>query len=107
MLEYAAPHHHHIATMLYFNDGERDISDQLAYASFTPGQFALVLTDVQFTADRCSACWRKPVMMLHDGNIYYQMHIDDLPMCILCHASGHIERPIPVAAGETWRTWPA
>lgn len=37
--------------------GHRPLNDQLPFADFTPGRWAVLLTDVARTEDRCPACW--------------------------------------------------
>lgn len=78
-----------------------DISDQLAFATFTPGMSALILSDVQPTIKRCPHCDGIGNRWAIEGS---PRGYEVWPVCSMCDGYGTCD-PIPVAAGPTWREW--
>lgn len=68
-----------------------DVTDQLPFADFTPGRWAVLLDDVTPTTDRCPACWGEGAV---------------LAGCDWCNVEGTCE-PIPWRGRpDVWRWEP-
>lgn len=73
-------------------------------ARLTPSEYALILSDVQPTIERCPACWgtgHVPTAKPCDGSFYH---------CSACGINDQVgtgkRQPIPVAASGEWGQWP-
>lgn len=88
---------------------DKDRSDalrpQLAYATFTPGQHALILSDVQPTTERCPACDGSG---LGDDSQAWSFHgciePGSIPPCGWCDFD-KVCQPIPVESSGEWSEW--
>lgn len=79
--------------------GQRDLSRQLAYQSFEPGKWAVILTDPAPCEKRCPTC-------LGGSGTTFDGHGESYFLdCPTCSAQGRLA-PFPLDASGTWGVWP-
>lgn len=79
-----------------------DVTDQLAYGDFTPGRYAIVLTDPAGIRRRCPYCWNlsKPTYDIGWDALAESLRHRPCPVCV----DGHPLAPIP-ARGQQATPW--